>query len=307
MESVDGIPFGMEIMQKIGMGDFDEVYLTEWNGEPAVLKQFNPHDSGRKERYSREKHLYHFLEEYQLSPQLFEADDYTCRLIMEYIPDIGLRSIDTEFERVSANMKAASKLHGLPHNNFPPFFRESSLLQSSGRAAALQEALTLAELSPEEREQYGPCLEALTNHVGNPHFDAPEKSLLHGDFHPFNILYGSDGLPRFIDFGRSRFGDCAFDVASFSYRITNGYYLPFSDEEICRWRQLAVSTYPTDDRHLAERVDMYYYFLLGYDLPWLMRGWPTLNPGIRGSARKVATMNLRKIKKGFQDGILGGG
>ena len=105
-----------------------------------------------------------------------------------------------------------------------------------------------------------------------PAFEAvPTHPLIHGDAVATNVILGSDGLPRLIDFEWSGPGDTAKDLALIGGRVTGGpWYLPMTPDDVTafvteysrysrssRRSRLAQDTGATDPQRLLERREAY--------------------------------------------------
>ena len=102
-----------------------------------------------------------------------------------------------------------------------------------------------------------------------PAFEAvPTHPLIHGDAVATNVILGSDGLPRLIDFEWSGPGDTAKDLALIGGRVTGGpWYLPMTPDDVTafvteysrysRHSRLAQDTGAADLQRLLERREAY--------------------------------------------------
>ncbi|OLO68084.1 phosphotransferase [Actinomyces oris] len=102
-----------------------------------------------------------------------------------------------------------------------------------------------------------------------PAFEAvPTHRLIHGDVVATNVILGSDGLPRLIDFEWSGPGDTAKDLALIGGRVVGGpWYLPMTPDDVTafvteysrysRRSRLAQDTGATDPQRLLERREAY--------------------------------------------------
>ena len=96
----------------------------------------------------------------------------------------------------------------------------------------------------------------------------PTHPLIHGDAVATNVVLGSDGLPRLIDFEWSGPGDIAKDLALIGGRVTGGpWYLPMTPDDVTAFvteysryspsSRLVQDTGAADPQRLLERRDAY--------------------------------------------------
>ena len=106
----------------------------------------------------------------------------------------------------------------------------------------------------------------------DPAFETvPTHPLIHGDVVAPNVILGSDGVPRFIDFEWSGPGDTAKDLALIGGWVTGGpWYLPMTPDDIAAFvteysrylrhllrSRLSQDTDAIDPRQLLARRDAY--------------------------------------------------
>ena len=289
---------------KIESGEFDDVHLVSYRGQSAVLKRFRREDPFARERYFREKFLFVELAGRALAPGLLAYDDAKMLLVTEYFNHVKARDKAALFDMIPAIMTASRRLHRLEFEIRPSILQVSSLGNGPARAEALEEALRQSVLSRRIIRRYFASLKALVKHAASSSFNGADFSLLHGDLHPPNALKAPwSGDVRFIDFGRSRLGDAAFDIAYFTYRTTNGNHWSFSWPEICDWFHGSLSSYGGADQGLIERASMYYHFWLVFDLCWLTKEWARFNPQAAISGQRIAGLNLAKVAEAWPRGF----
>ena len=283
---------GIVRLGHLTQGGADTVWLVNYDGRTAVQKRFVHDDAFTCLRYAREKFLYSHLAHYDLAPSLLAYDDQKRELVVEYRAHTQPKDKTDMFGRAPAIMAAASHLHSLPTAGFPHGFVADGW-NCLKRKKIVINAFEEAELSEAERMRYTSACQQLCCEVADPRLDWNRPQLLHGDLHPWNALVCDDGKVRFIDFGRSRFGDPANDIGYLVYQTSRAKR--FSDEETQKLLLVSVGSYPSACGCLLERARMFHGMRLVLDLPWLTKYWPTQSPPMRGTARAMALDNLARL------------
>ena len=219
---------------ELTVGDMDEVILS--GDRRTVTKLFNRHDPYGAERYVREKQLLMVLAAEQLSPRLIRSNDLQRRLTMAFYAHTPLKSggISTsQYAWLAATAAALVRLHQVDLNLRP--VRNVLTVSSLQDARALRKRI---------HAQQPAVTDFCTSRYSAAHYSAKEMAallsdvaraieriyasmktcLIHGDLHSNNVLVrGADAV--FIDLGKARIGDAAYDVALFCARTAGPRFL----------------------------------------------------------------------------------
>lgn len=157
-----------------------------------------------------------------------------------------------------------AKLHSLKANGSLPFDPVNSRIATVIPGVAN----ILEEMKVRYQGKYSPDLQAIYNYLisGEDEFLArqPERSLIHGDAHPENIIVSSDKQLGLIDFTDLCLGDFARDLGSFmqqlEYKIINKVQ---ATDLALRMKELFLDTYlKAAQRELSPdlqaRIKLYY-------------------------------------------------
>jgi hypothetical protein len=187
----------------------------------------------------------------------------------------------TDFERVDALVDYLLALH-VPADGHP-FAYERSLRDLLGSGEGVFGIVDAYPTGP-ERERLQRIEERCLGWRWRLKTRAPRLSRIHGDFHPFNVLFDDSGALHLLDTSRGSLGDPADDVACMAVN-----YVFFAVEQPRAWRAAFAPLWRRFwARYLERSADGELLACVAPFLAWrlLVLGCPLWYPNLSAEARQ---------------------